>query len=255
MAAAATPPVWHQTITKRLRDRDAREVHAFHNLFSSYAEVRQNAATLRNQLAVLRIDHAQALELAASAKAFGSPDAARRLTELEGQVRELKDERSDLYKTQGQNAQKLLELMESVQKSDINMAHLQEENAKLTSTLGTVSIKLRDVEELIREKDHVIEILRDELATHQLELVQREEQLAQREKRVTSLEEENRTLIERWIVLKQEQAARMNEANEYVEQYGRRLLTLRLPLRISCQLQCPQVEGHLACPQSTTIVI
>ncbi|TPX56786.1 hypothetical protein PhCBS80983_g04292 [Powellomyces hirtus] len=213
------PPgtAWHELILSRLAERDAREKDAFTELFAAHAEARHLASTLESELSSLKGEHAQALKVAALAKEFGSPDSARRFAELEEQVHKLKDERSELYKTQGQNAQKLLELMEAVQKADGTVATLQDENQTLTAKLKTVSIGLRDAQELIREKDHVIQILRDELATHQLELVQREEQLTEREKKVKTLQEENTSLVDRWILLKQEQAARMNEANEYVE--------------------------------------
>ncbi|KAJ3052666.1 hypothetical protein HK097_005904 [Rhizophlyctis rosea] len=62
-----------------------------------------------------------------------------------------------------------------------------------------------------------MQILHDELAAHQLELSQKEEQLKTSEAQRKLLEAENTQLVNRWMLLKQEEAAKMNEANEFVE--------------------------------------
>ncbi|KNC97324.1 uncharacterized protein SPPG_09457 [Spizellomyces punctatus DAOM BR117] len=216
LAITPSVPTWHTKILKRLADRDRREREAFADLFTAHNAFRDTLSNLESKLSSLRIEHAQAVKTVAAVKDFGSADSAQRFAELEQQVTSLKEERTELYKTQGQNAQKLLELMEALQKGDGKIASLEEENQTLTTSLASVNTRLRDLQELIREKDHVIQILRDELATHQLELVQREEQLKEKEEKLNKLESENKQLIERWILLKQEQAARMNEANEFV---------------------------------------
>jgi autophagy-related protein 16-1 len=77
--------------------------------------------------------------------------------------------------------------------------------------------KLNDSMELLGEKDRVIQILRDELAAHQLELVQKEEQFSESSVKRKELEAENRILLERWISLKEKEASQMNEANAFVE--------------------------------------
>ncbi|KAI9335302.1 WD40-repeat-containing domain protein [Obelidium mucronatum] len=82
---------------------------------------------------------------------------------------------------------------------------------------STLNIRLRDAFELLKEKDGVIQILKDEMAALQLELVQREEQLKNSSEQVKKLESENSQLVDRWVKLKQEEASRMNEANEFVE--------------------------------------
>jgi hypothetical protein len=48
-------------------------------------------------------------------------------------------------------------------------------------------------------------------------LVQREEQLKEATEKLSKLEIENRHLVDRWMQLKMDEAARMNEANEFVE--------------------------------------
>jgi autophagy-related protein 16 len=59
--------------------------------------------------------------------------------------------------------------------------------------------------------------LRDELAAHQLELVQREVQWKEATELSKKLQLENQQLVERYMILKQEQMSKINEANEHVE--------------------------------------
>ena len=89
-------------------------------------------------------------------------------------------------------------------------------NNLLKKSLDTTSKKLQDASDLIKEKDGVIQILHDELATHQLELVQKESKLAETEKKLRDLEAENKNLVERWMAQKQKEATEMNEVNDYM---------------------------------------
>ncbi|KAI8855020.1 WD40-repeat-containing domain protein [Chytridium lagenaria] len=130
---------------------------------------------------------------------------------MEQLVQSLKDEQTELYKTQGQNAQRLLDMVETIKTQEQGIKKQTDEIQRLTSSLSSLTVKWKDAVELIKEKDGVIQILKDELATHQLELVQREEQLKESEDKVKKLEAENRQIVERWILLKQEEAQKMNE--------------------------------------------
>ncbi|KAJ3039001.1 hypothetical protein HDV00_012688 [Rhizophlyctis rosea] len=129
----------------------------------------------------------------------------------------LKKENADLYRTQGQNAQRLLELMDTSKTQEQTIATLTHENAESRATASRLTVLLQDSQSLVKEKDNTIQILHDELAAHQLELGQKEEQLRTSEARCKQLEAENMQLVDRWMLLKQEEAAKMNEANEFVE--------------------------------------
>ncbi|KAJ3112851.1 hypothetical protein HDU96_004112 [Phlyctochytrium bullatum] len=158
--------------------------------------------------------HLQSIVLA---DANATVDGQRRAKELELELQTIRSELSELYKVQSQNAQKLVDTMETIKVREQALQQQQEEMQKLTSKLSTITMQWKDTLELIKEKDGVIQILKDELATHQLELVQREEQLKQAQERVGTLEKENSDLIDRWMKLKQEEAQKINEVNEFVE--------------------------------------
>ncbi|KAI9015880.1 WD40-repeat-containing domain protein [Phycomyces nitens] len=63
----------------------------------------------------------------------------------------------------------------------------------------------------LREKNVVIQILQDELATLQLEIVTTED-------RSKKLRKENDQLLQRWMNLKNEEAEKMNEATQFYEE-------------------------------------
>jgi autophagy-related protein 16 len=162
---------------------------------------RDDISKLTLELTFLKEQHAQAMM-----KLEANPEA-----------KELQAQLSDLYKSNSQNAQRILTLMDAQQAHLSRITQVEQENAVKSSLAESLTVKLSDCTELIKEKDQVIQILRDELSTHQLELVQREEQLGAANAKVSQLQVENKTLVDRWMDLKQQEAARMNEANEFVE--------------------------------------
>lgn len=47
--------------------------------------------------------------------------------------------------------------------------------------------------------------------------MQREEELKKSKDKISSLEADNKTLVDRWMLQKEKEASKMNEANEIVE--------------------------------------
>ncbi|KAH6575185.1 hypothetical protein BASA62_002065 [Batrachochytrium salamandrivorans] len=169
---------WMADWTARLKARDNQEKAPFHNDAMILAESRAaNIAILQSQLAALRIEAADAAQQLAHAKEIGNPDTAVRLVDLENQVMELKDERNNLYKTNASSSQRVLSLIDASHANEEKLKSLVERSDQLSTLNKTLTTKLTDSHELLKEKDHVILILKDELSAHQLELVQREEQL------------------------------------------------------------------------------
>lgn len=70
--------------------------------------------------------------------------------------------------------------------------------------------KNQEMTELVREKDITIQVIQDELATLQLEMVKLDE-------RQRDLERENAQLLQRWLKKMNEEADRMNAENVFLE--------------------------------------
>ncbi|KAG9223015.1 hypothetical protein CCMSSC00406_0000296 [Pleurotus cornucopiae] len=139
-----------------------------------------------------------------------SPVRAAYMASLESQISSLRDELATVYKTQGQNAQRLLSMNETLREKE-ELSRIDSEN--LRKTRDEVSALRRKVDqhsELMAEKDRTIQILHDEISTLQLELGQIEE-------RNQTLNKDNAKLLQRWLDAKQVEANKMNEANQFYE--------------------------------------
>ncbi|KAJ3124261.1 hypothetical protein HK098_001271 [Nowakowskiella sp. JEL0407] len=216
--------MWMDDFKQKLTLRDSLEtpylsriLDSHNQLAQKFADVSLKKEELQNNLNFLQLQHSETLKLLDVARETGLVETAQKLVDLENQVRELKDERAEYYKTHGQNAQKLLQLMETLRQRDESVKTLETENKQNSTSLRQLTTQLTDARALIKEKDNVIQIMRDELATTHLELTQREEQLATSENKLKTLEIENAQLVERWMEHKQAEAAKMNEATEFVE--------------------------------------
>jgi len=80
----------------------------------------------------------------------------------------------------------------------------------LAETNHVLAHKNQEFSELVREKDVTIQVIQDELATLQLEMVKLDE-------RQRDLERENAQLLQRWLKKMNEEAERMNAANVFLE--------------------------------------
>ncbi|KAI7902474.1 WD40-repeat-containing domain protein [Cokeromyces recurvatus] len=135
---------------------------------------------------------------------------SEQLLELDRRIRELNEERAEMYKTQSENAQRLVTMNEQLRlkeekenKQTEEIKHLLE---KVTKLSDLVELQVQQ----LHEKNNTIQILQDELAALQLEMYTTEE----KNKKLTA---ENQQLVERWINKMNEEAEKMNEATQFYE--------------------------------------
>ncbi|CCM02796.1 uncharacterized protein FIBRA_04907 [Fibroporia radiculosa] len=139
-----------------------------------------------------------------------NPVRAAYITSLESQISSLRDELATVYKTQGQNAQRLLAMNETLREKE-ELSRVDSENLrKSRDEIVTLRKKVDQHNELMAEKDRTAQILHDEINTLQLELSQIEERNSQ-------LGKDNAKLLQRWLDAKQAEVNKMNEANEFYE--------------------------------------
>jgi autophagy-related protein 16-1 len=149
------------------------------------------------------------------------------ITSLESQISSLRDELATVYKTQGQNAQRLLAMNETLREKE-ELARIDSEAfRKAREDISHLKRKVDQHAELMGEKDRTaqvrlrpchlvvsfqtsVQVLHDEISTLQLELGQIEE-------RNQSLTRDNAKLLQRWLDAKQTEVNRMNEANDFYE--------------------------------------
>ncbi|KAI8331108.1 WD40-repeat-containing domain protein [Blakeslea trispora] len=138
------------------------------------------------------------------------PSGNQNLVELDRKIRELNEERAEMYKTQSENAQRLVNMNEQLRSRDEKDKKQTEQIQDLTRSVQALSKKCDLQVQQLREKDVAIQILQDELAALQLEIHTTEE----KNKKLVA---ENAQLVERWIQKMNEEAEKMNEATQFYE--------------------------------------
>ncbi|KAE8222701.1 hypothetical protein CF319_g4143 [Tilletia indica] len=223
MSVAA--PAWQTLILQRLQERDTKEnqhdlmVQHYERLARhTYTLTQRNRALLRAAAAGASatssspaVNGTNAPAAASSSVVTAPPSNAAYVATLESQLTSLREELAELYKTQGQNAQRLLVMNESLRErqdaerlSTDELRTLREERDKLVR-------KAQDYAEAMVEKDRSIQVLQDELNTLSLEL-------GQVELRNEHLAKDNAALLQRWLDKVQDEANQLNDANDFVRE-------------------------------------
>ncbi|KAF9190262.1 hypothetical protein BGZ51_008793 [Haplosporangium sp. Z 767] len=218
MTTAAHPASqqWEADILSLFANRDKHE-KAFTNMVESYNGLVQKLTHYVDENKLLeasaqnsREQHDKMARQVTVLREQGSPMNQKRSAELEAQVNSLKDERAELYKTQGTNAQRLLDLNDILRLKDSTLAQNKEEIRRLTETNHFLAHKNQELTDLVNEKNITIQVIQDELTTLQLEMGKLDE-------RQRDLERENAQLLQRWLKKMNEEADRMNAANVFLE--------------------------------------
>ncbi|KAG6897326.1 hypothetical protein C0992_002384 [Termitomyces sp. T32_za158] len=225
-------PVWQEQLRLRLTERNAKE--------SAYASIIEQYRRLAQQTKLLKERNASLLRAVGTTKsnsssstvlvpgatdeyalrnqiycsdidiALSNPVRAAYIQSLESQISSLRDELATVYKTQGQNAQRLLAMNETLREKEEVSRIDSESLRKSKEEITVLKRKVDQHAEIMAEKDRTIQILNDEISTLQLELGQIEE-------RNTTLTKDNAKLLQRWLDAKQAEAHKMNEANQFYE--------------------------------------
>ncbi|PPQ98906.1 hypothetical protein CVT24_003537 [Panaeolus cyanescens] len=205
-------PGWQEVLRIRLAERNNRE-SAFAPIIEQYRRLAQQTKLLKERNATLL--RAVGSVKGGSSGGTGSADDDNPVrmaytASLETQISSLRDELANLYKTQGQNAQRLLSMNETLREKE-ELLRIDAENLrKAREEIAVLRRKVDQHGELMAEKDRTVQILHDEISTALLELGQVED-------RNQTLAKDNAKLLQRWLDAKQAEANRMNEANQFYE--------------------------------------
>ncbi|KZT61830.1 autophagy protein 16, partial [Calocera cornea HHB12733] len=200
---------WQDQIRERLLARNARE--------SAYAGVIEQYRRLAQQTRVLRERNQTLLRAVSTARSGGTstgddnPVRAALITSLEQQISSLRDETAALYKTQGQNAQRLLEMSDQLRLSDDSARSTAEDLRRTREELARAQRELESSRLNVREKERFIQELSDDNTALSLELTHTAA-------RNDSLKRDNASLLQRWLDAKNDEAQRVNDANGFWEE-------------------------------------
>ncbi|KAF8313368.1 autophagy protein 16-domain-containing protein [Cantharellus anzutake] len=210
MASAA----WQEELRQRLVERNRKEL-AYAGIIEQYRRLSQQTRLLkeRNQSLLRAVGTARSTSGGASTSSGSGADTAVQtayIASLESQISSLRDEMAAVYKTQGQNAQRLLSMNETLREKE-ELARIEAEALrKARDEIATSRRKVEQHEEIMLEKDRSVQILNDEIQSLTLEL----NQVISRNE---ALKVDNATLLQRWLDRVDEEAQKMNSANTFYE--------------------------------------
>ncbi|CAO3650799.1 unnamed protein product [Mucor fragilis] len=193
---------FRDTLLERLQARD-KAANNFHDIIVTNNRLLQQTIELQKKNKAIETAHNDG----PNTETAGS---TQRVAELDRRIRELNEERADMYKTQSENAQRLVNLNEQLRTREEKDLKQTEEIKQLSDSVKKLSTRCDLQTQQLREKDVTIQILQDELAALQLEMVTTEE-------KINILRKENEQLLERWISKMNEEADKMNEATQFYE--------------------------------------
>ncbi|OAV88348.1 hypothetical protein PTTG_01976 [Puccinia triticina 1-1 BBBD Race 1] len=198
---------WQDVIQQGLVARDANE-KAYNSIINDYRRLAQQTSILKERNSAL-------LKAAGSIGGGGSngggdSSVSRAYTaSLESQLSTLRDELATVYKTQGQNAQRLLVMNEALREREERSRAEVDETRLLRVEAARLRERVASHAEVMREKERNVQILQDELCTLQLEYTQQEQ-------KIKDLKSDNANLLQRWLDKVHEEAVRMNDANQFL---------------------------------------
>lgn len=131
----------------------------------------------------------------------------RKYNELQGKYDELKEEQTQLYRSQSAHIQRLLDLNEQLKTKDQSVAALKHDLDQSHSHHDSLQGTIEGLKDTIDEKNMNIQIMQDELTALQLELLQTDDKLVR-------LEEENKRLMDKCMSKVSETANMLNEQIE-----------------------------------------
>jgi len=140
-----------------------------------------------------------------------NPVRAAYITSLESQLASVREELASLYKTQGQNAQRLLVMTDALREREDKSREETEDLRVLRVEYNSLRNKVDDLQKGIQAKETYIQQQQDELATANLEV----DQLISRNK---NLQEDNASLLKRWLDKVNDDAMKINDANLFLEE-------------------------------------
>jgi len=213
-------PSWQEELRQRLIQRNEREA-AYTGIIDQYRRLAQQTKLLKERNASLLTavgsvrSNPNASTVLVSTGDDDNPVRAAYTASLESQISSLRDELAAVYKTQGQNAQRLLAMNETLREKEEQVRVETQNYRKASEDLAVLTAKVEQHAELMAEKDRTAQILHDEIATLQLELGQVEE-------RGQALQKDNAILLQRWLDAKQNEVNLMNEANQFHQEMAKR---------------------------------
>ncbi|KAJ1938810.1 hypothetical protein EC988_007479, partial [Linderina pennispora] len=210
-------PPWEASIVQQVTQREARVatvakvIESYNRLALKVGDYAAKTRDLEARNKDMHNEHERLLEnVDRGGGVRAMPLAQQRIADLERENESLKEERTELYRTQGTNAQRLLDLSDKMRESEETMRRQTLELNDSGEQLRRATNKTEDLRATLKEKDGTIQVLQDELSALQLEITQIEHKCER-------LQAENDELVKRWLKKMNDEADKVNAVTQELE--------------------------------------
>ncbi|XP_046853261.1 autophagy-related protein 16-1-like isoform X2 [Xenia sp. Carnegie-2017] len=208
---------WKLELLQRLERRDRLEFLSFKDLIKSHNKLFDNADILQSKIVQLEIQTLQMkqenadLQERASISGFSYSLSGTfnsdKVQAFEQKIYKLQEELTVLHRTKGENAQKVIELNKTITKKDNDLSFKEAKLQDSHINLECMKTETKRLESTIMELEATNQMLKDELQALQLAYNSLEMKYGR-------VQEDNRELVERWMIKKAKDADAMNLENE-----------------------------------------
>ncbi|RMX37814.1 hypothetical protein pdam_00020029 [Pocillopora damicornis] len=210
---------WRKIISRKLEARDRVEWHCFRDIIREHNKLFENADTAKSRVVQLEVQVAQIqqekLELHRRAQESSSVrggagvvvGGSEKVASLEQKLFKLQEELTELHRQKGENAQKLMELNNTLRQKEQELLAKEGELHDLSNNLEEVDRARQRLEQTVTELEAAKQMVKDEHQALHLAYVTLDE-------KYRKVQAENEDLVTRWMAQKAKDADKVNAENE-----------------------------------------
>ncbi|KXJ15044.1 autophagy-related protein 16-1 [Exaiptasia diaphana] len=210
---------WRKRILQKLGDRNLQELKYFDDLVKAHNRLFEVADSSKSKIIQLEIQTFQLQqertelqgriqELSASgAGAAAATATSEKVTSLEQKLFKTQEELTELHRWKSENAQHVTELMNQIRQKEEEVLQKEAQLHDAISNQNAMKTECQNLGQTIIDLQKANELIKDELQVLQLEHTSLEDKFKK-------TQEENRELVERWMIQKAKDADKVNMENE-----------------------------------------
>ncbi|XP_020602695.1 autophagy-related protein 16-like [Orbicella faveolata] len=190
---------WRKIISGKLEARDRGEWYCFRDIIKEHNKLFENADTAKSRVVQLEIQVAhmqqeklelqgRVQELSLTGGGVGGGGGSEKAAALEQKLYKLQEELTELHRQKGENAQKLMELNNTLRQKEQELATKDGRLQDLTINKESVDKECQSLQQTIIELDATCQMVKDEFQALQLAYSSLEE-------KHRKLQEDNQDLV------------------------------------------------------------
>ncbi|XP_048588907.1 autophagy-related protein 16 [Nematostella vectensis] len=220
MAAGGEALTWRRKILQKLEYRNQNDVQGFCDLIKAHNKMFEIADTSKAKITQLEIQvfqlQQERVELQSRIQELnsgqtipgGTSASSEKVASLEQKLFKAQEELTELHRRKSESAQKIVELNNNIKQKDEEILAKGAQLHDAQNNQDALKTECNNLAQVIVELEKTNEILKDELQVLQLEHTSLEE-------KHRKTQEENRELVERWMMQKARDADKVNLDNEH----------------------------------------